>query len=285
MTAMDDPGPLGVIAGGGALPRRLLSACDAAGRAVFVVGFEGQTDPETWDGRPYLLTRPGAAGRIIGALRAHGVRELVLIGSLRRPGLAALRPDWRAARFLAQIGLRALGDDGLLKAVRAELEAEGFTVCGVQDFVTGLLAHEGALGRLKPKRRTLPDITRGIAVARELGRLDVGQAVVVRGGVVLGVEGTEGTDALIRRCAGYGERTEGQSGVLVKLCKPQQDRALDLPAIGPDTVQACAQAGLAGIAVLAGRTLVIDAPQTAALADRLGLFVVALSPEPEDGAP
>lgn len=268
--------PLGIIAGGGDLPRRLLAACDAAGRDVFIIGFEGQTDPALMQGRSYMMTRLGAAGRVIETFRAHGVRDLVLIGSIRRPGLAELRPDLRAARFFARVGLRALGDDGLLKALRAELEAEGFVIHGIQDFVDDLLMQEGPLGRLKPKKRDLADMERGLIVSRELGRLDVGQSVIVREGIVLGVEAAEGTDELIRRCGAYGTRS-GRSGVLVKTCKPQQDRSLDLPTIGPRTVHLCAEAGLAGISVQAGHALLLDPQETAEVADRSGLFVIGVA--------
>lgn len=265
-------GTMGVIAGGGALPLRLLKACDSAGQDVFVVGFEGQTDPEILEGRNFMLTRLGAAGQIIDALRNHNVRDLVLIGSIRRPSLAELKPDWRTAQFFASIAFKALGDDGLLRALRAELEAEGFAVRGVHEFITDLLAPEGPMGRHKPKSGDWADIERGLEASQQLGRLDIGQSVVVQEGLILGVEGAEGTDELIRRCAAY--KREGRGPILVKTCKPQQDRDLDLPTIGPETVIACAEAGFSGIVVQAGGSLVIDHVSVGALADKYRLFVI-----------
>ncbi len=265
---------LGVIAGGGKLPERLLSACDRTGQDVFVVGFDGQTDPGILENRNHMMTRIGAAGKIISTLKNHNVRDLVLIGSIRRPSLAELKPDLRTARFFASVALKALGDDGLLRALRHELEGEGFTIHGVQDFVADLLAPEGPVGRYKPKKQDWPDIERGVEASQMLGQLDVGQSVIVQEGIILGVEAAEGTDELIRRCSAYKRR--GRGAILVKSCKPQQDRSFDLPTIGPDTVQACAMAGMAGIVMQARRSLLVDPEKVAALADKYKIFVLGL---------
>ncbi len=268
---------LGVIAGGGDLPARLLAACDHAGIETFVVGFEGQTDKSIYQDRQYMCSRIGAAGTIINTLKNHEIRDLVLIGAIRRPTLMDLKPDLRTARFFARVSLRALGDDGLLKALRGELERDGFRIHGIQKFADDLLAAEGTLGRYKPARHDWADIRRGIDVLRALGDSDVGQSIVVQDGVVLGIEATEGTDELIRRCGGY--RKKGHSGVLVKLAKPGQDESLDLPTIGPETVHLSAEAGLVGIAIEAGRGLIVAPEETAELANRYKIFVAAITPE------
>ena len=218
--------------------------------------------------------RLGAAGDSLARLRDAGVRNLVMAGRIRRPGLSELRPDARAARLFARIGLRSLGDDGLLRAVARELEQEGFRILGVQEVLGGLLTPAGVLGRHRPDARAEEDIARGIEVARTLGRLDVGQAAVVQQGLVLGVEGIEGTDGLLARCGAL--KRDGVGGVLVKAAKPQQDRRLDLPAVGPDTVEGAAAAGLRGIAAEAGGTLLLDREAVIAAADRLGVFVVGV---------
>jgi|JI10StandDraft_1071094.scaffolds.fasta_scaffold244696_2 DUF1009 family protein len=267
---------LGVIAGAGGLPARLLAACDHAGIDVFVVGFEGQTDKSIYEGRQYMNTRIGAAGTIMNTLKTHDMRDLVMIGAIRRPTLMDLKPDLRTARFFAKVSLRALGDDGLLKAMRKELEAEGFRVHGVQAFAHDLLAAEGTVGRFKPARHDWPDVKRGIDVLRALGTVDVGQSIVIQDGVVLGIEAAEGTDELIRRCAAY-KRKGGNSGILVKLAKPGQDESLDLPTIGPDTVRLCAETGLVGIVVEAGRSLIVDPEDVASLANRHRMFVIAIN--------
>ncbi|WP_448187398.1 LpxI family protein [Azospirillum sp. sgz301742] len=265
---------LGILAGGGEIPARLATAVRGAGREVFVVAFEGQTDPVTVQGFPHLWSRLGAAGSIIERLRAEGVGDLVFAGPVRRPSLSELMPDWRTTRFFMRVGTRALGDDGLLRAVARELEDEGFRVVGLHDFLGELLTVPGPAGTLLPDEQAQADIARGVEVALGLGRLDVGQGCVVQQGIVLAVEAIEGTDAMLERAATL--RRPGGGGVLVKVRKPQQDGRLDLPTIGTTTVEKAAAAGLAGIAVQAGGSLTVDRAAVGELADRLGLFVLGI---------
>ncbi len=266
---------LGVLAGSGELPLRLIDACRAADRPVFVLALEGAANPQDFAGVPHASVRLGAGAEALRLLRDNGVEELVMAGPVRRPTLTSIRPDWRAAKFLARIGLRALGDDGLLSAIIKEFELEGFRVVGVHDLLGSLLAPAGPLGAIAPDAQATADIERGLEVARALGAVDVGQAVVVQQGIVLGLEAAEGTDALIERAGRL--QGEGPGGVLVKTAKPGQERRADLPTVGVATVQACARAGLRGIAVEAGMALVIDRPAVAAAADRAGLFVVGIT--------
>src|SRR5580704_13122005 len=167
-------GPLGIVAGSGALPRRLIESCRAAGHEVFVLALEGEAEPATVDGVPHAWCRIGAAARGFDLLRANAVTELVLAGAVRRPSLSALRPDWRAAKFFARVGYRALGDDGLLSAVIKELEREGFRVVGADTILGRVLAPVGPLGRLVPDAQADADIAHGLGVARALGALDIG---------------------------------------------------------------------------------------------------------------
>lgn len=270
------PDKLGILAGGGALPGHAIAACRAEGRPFFVLGFEGETDAETLRDAPHAVVRLGAAGTALDLLRAQHVVEIVMAGRIRRPSWSSLRPDWRGVQLLTRIGARAAGDDGLLGAVVFELEREGFRVVGIDQVLTSLLAPAGVLGRHAPDATAEGDIAAGIRVAHALGRLDVGQGVVVQGGVILAVEAIEGTDAMIDRAAGL--RLEPKGGVLVKMKKPQQERRVDLPTIGPTTVDKAAAAGLTGIAVEAGGALVIDRAAMVARADAAGLFVVGVQP-------
>src|SRR5205823_3459645 len=209
-----------------------------------------------------------------GLLRANAVGELVLAGGVRRPSLAALRPDWQAAKILARIGYRALGDDGLLTAIIKELEREGFRVIGADQLLDEAALPEGPLGRVRPDPDAEADIAHGMRVARAIGALDIGQAVVVQQGFILGVEAVEGTDGLLRRCASL--RRDGPGGVLVKAEKPGQEKRADRPVIGPQTVILAAESGLRGIAAEAGATLVLDRDKVIRLADALGVFVVGI---------
>ncbi len=265
---------LGIVAGGGELPGLVAAACRADGRPFHILALSGHADPAVIGDAPQDWIRLGEAGTGFDLLRRAGVVDVVMIGPVRRPTLSELAPDLRTARFFARVGLKALGDDGLLRAVVAEMEQEGFRVVGVDEVLAGSLAVGGIYGRHQPDDQGEADIQRGVEVVRGLGALDVGQAVVVQQGLVLGVEAIEGTDSLLARCAGLAR--QGPGGVLVKIRKPGQDRRVDLPTIGTTTVAAAAAAGLRGIAVEAGGTLVLGRDKVAAEADRLGLFVTAV---------
>jgi hypothetical protein len=259
------------------LPGRLIEACRAARREFFVIALEGQANPETVQDAPHQWVRLGAAGTIIDLLKKEKVGEVVLAGQVRRPSLAELRPDLRASKLLLKFGAAAaIGDGSLLTAVAQELEKEEFQVVGAHQILDTLLAPEGVQGKLGPDQVALANIQRGMAVAHGLGALDVGQAVIVQEGIVLCVEAVEGTDALIERSRAL--RREGAGGVLVKAKKPGQDDRLDLPAIGPRTVELAARAGLCGIAVEAGGTLLIDRDRLISDADAAGIFVIGIDP-------
>lgn len=273
------PGRLGLIAGRGDLPARLLEACRRRGRDVFVVALEGQAAPTLTDGVPHAWARVGAAGLIISLLRDAGVEELVLAGKVERPSLAELRPDWRALKFLAGRGGRLGGDDELLRAIIETIEREvGLRVLPPDALLEELPAPRGRLGRAGPDGEDERDIALGLEAARRLGALDIGQAVVVQQGLVLAVEAAEGTDRLIARAGEL--RRAGRGPVLVKLRKPQQDGRADPPVVGPETVRQAAAAGFAGIAVEAGGTLIVDRDETVRAADAAGLFLIGIDAAP-----
>ncbi|MEM7225864.1 MAG: UDP-2,3-diacylglucosamine diphosphatase LpxI [Pseudomonadota bacterium] len=268
---------LGILAGSGTLPRRLAELCRQDGQEVFLLAFEGQTDPQTVEGLEHAWIRLGAAAEGVRRLKEAGVGRLVMAGPIKRPSLGALRPDWRTAKWIAKVGSRALGDDGLLRSIIGELESEGFEVVGLDQLFDHFLAQAKTYGRHVPDSDAQRDIERGLAVARALGSADVGQAVIVQQGIVLALEAIEGTDAMVARAGDL--RREGPGGVLVKLKKPGQERRADLPTIGVQTVRGAAAAGLRGIAVEAGQTLVIDAEAVTAAADEAGMFLVGLALE------
>lgn len=265
---------LGIIAGKGDLPVLILDAARAEGRPVFVLALDGQTAGALVAGTDHAWIPLGAVGRGIEALKAAEVAEVVFAGGVRRPSLLKLGLDGRAARLLAKVGKAALGDNRVLSVLINELEGEGFKVVGADDILGGLLAGEGPVGRHHPDALAEADIARGVEIARALGGLDVGQAVIVQQGLVLGVEAIEGTDALIARAGALGR--EGPGGVLIKIKKPGQEHRADLPTVGPATVEACRRAGLRGIAVEAGATLLIGREAAVAAADAGGLFLTGI---------
>jgi DUF1009 family protein len=255
------------------LPAQVAAGALAQGAHVFVVAFEGETDPDLVRELPHRWVPLGAVGQTIDALRAAQVDDVVLIGPVRRPALASL--DRRGMQLLARLGLRRHGDDQLLRLIVEELEREGFRVIGADTLIEDVLAPEGPMTVLVPDSEAMRDIALGVVVARRLGDLDIGQAAIVQQGLVLGVEAAEGTDALIARCAAL--QRAGRGGILVKVKKPAQERRADLPTIGPTTVRRAAEAGIAGIAVQAGHCLVVGRAEVIALADRAGLFVVGVA--------
>jgi DUF1009 family protein len=272
------PTSVGLIAGGGDIPRQVAIACRQAGRPVFIVALEGQAEKGMVEGFPHAWVRLGRAADAIDRLKSAGAVEVCMVGPVKRPSLAELMPDWRTARYLARLGFASLGDDALLSAIGQVLEEEGFTLVGAQDLLRGLAAPVGVLTRAVPDAMAEADLRRGLEVARAIGALDVAQGAGVQQGVVLAVEAAEGTDAMLERCAGL--RRAGPGGVLVKARKPQQDVRLDLPTIGPTTIERAAAAGLRGIAVEADGALITDRPTLVETADRLGLFVVCLKGDP-----
>ncbi len=270
--------PLAIIAGGGLLPCALAEAAAAQGRTVHVLGIRGEADagisrfPHTW-------LKWGEIGKLFATLEDRGCRDLVIIGSVTRPDLANVKFDFGAVKnlpFLLSLGVG--GDDHVLSSVVRFLEGKGYRVYGAGEVAPELLATEGPLSARAPSPDDQADIEIGFRVVSALGRFDVGQAAVVVKGRVLAVEAAEGTDAMLGRCAdlrkGSAGRRRGLAGVLVKTPKPGQEERVDLPTIGPDTVELAARAGLAGLAVATGLVLIADRAATIAAADAHGLFLV-----------
>lgn len=269
--------PLGVIAGGGALPLRVVQAAAALGRPVHIVVLEGHGDPAAYAGLSHVTLRWGLAAQMLSWLKQHGVREVVLAGNVARPSLLSLRPDAASMKLLGRIGRAAFnGDDSILRAVMKVLGEEGFEVVGAQALLAGLLPEAALLAGPMPDDVARADIARGLAVCHALGAVDVGQAVVVQQGLVLGAEAIEGTDALILR-AGALQR-EGPAPILVKAPKPAQSTLADLPTIGPQTIASARAAGLRGLAFQAGGTILLDRNTTIAAAEAAGIFLLAFNP-------
>lgn len=264
-----------IVAGGGTAPQTVIDICRQQGRDFYLVCLEGQADPKLGEGLPHVWLPMGAGSKLKALVEERQIKELVMIGRVRRPSLFELKPDWLALKTVTKIGINMVGDDALLKGVGKAMEEEiGVRVIGAQEIFAGLLTPAGCLGRVHPDAQAEADIKRGAAVAAALGTVDVGQSVVVQQGLVLGVEAIEGTDALIARTRPL--RREGLGGVLVKLAKPQQDNRYDLPTIGPETVRNAHQAGLRGIAIEAGRSFLVERETTLQLADELGLFIYGI---------
>ncbi|MGB0551121.1 MAG: LpxI family protein [Alphaproteobacteria bacterium] len=275
---------LGILAGGGELPGRIIEACKTRGRDFYVIAIEGQADAAVIGDNPHTWIRLGAAQMALEVARREDFNEIVMVGPVNRPSIAALRPDLLAAKVLARAGASSvMGDDGLLKAVIAQIEEFGFNVIGPDTFLKEGPDRAGVLGKYSPDIPARTDIERGIHILNTLGPVDVGQAVIVQDNIVIAVEAVEGTDAMIDRSGDL--RRDGPGGVLIKLPKPGQEKRADMPTVGPRTIERMHAAGLRGVAFEASNTLLIDRDATIALADQHGLFVLALdlrewAPEP-----
>ena len=267
---------LGIIAGGGDLPAHLIARCKVLNIEPYIIAFNGQTNSEILDDElTHLWVGLGCAGKIINFFKSHDVHDLVMIGGVHRPSFSEIRPDFKGIQILSRIGFRALGDDGLLDALKNELELEGFNLHGFYDFCDKFLVSEGLLGVCSPNQNDQVTIDLGLRISQEIGALDIGQSVVVQQGLVIGVEGVEGTDALIQRCAPLLKK--GRGGILVKTCKPQQDSRLDMPVIGETTIKMAHDHGLVGVVLHTGKMIVVDPKNVAKCADQHNIFVLGTS--------
>ena len=267
---------LGIIAGAGALPGQIISACRDSGREYHVLAFEGSADSQSFTDTPVSWIRMSNLTNALQEARKVGVEELVLVGQIPRPSILELMRDRRSANFIARVGKRILGDDDILSAVVHELEnTEGFRVIAPEAILEEILAQPGLYGKIQPDDNDMKDIRRGLKIVHELGRFDIGQAVVIQNGFILGLEAAEGTDRLIGRCAEL-LRPEIGGGVLVKAAKPDQNHRVDLPAVGVTTVHAVAAAGLKGIAVEEGRTLLVEKDAMIEAANISNIFIYGI---------
>lgn len=268
------------------MPVEIIKSCRARGIEVYVAGllpwadeavFNGGyalPDGTVLEGVAHTMARLGEVGKMMKFFKSHGVTELVLAGGIKRPSLKELIPDFEAVKMLAKIALKKQSDDGLFRSVIREIEARGFHILGIEEVVPEMMFHEGVYGRIKPSSDDMDDIRRGIEVARALGAVDVGQAVVVQEGIVLAVEAVEGTDAMLSRAAIL--RKPGKAPVMVKIKKPGQDTRVDMPAIGIQTVEQLKKYGMGGIAVEAGGILVIEREKAVEMANEAGIFIIGM---------
>lgn len=273
---MTDWKKLGVIAGAGALPIEIASACSKSGTDFHVIRLAGVANEalSAFPGSDFAI---GEAGAMLDGLKAAGCDAIVFAGVVRRPDFSKLKVDWRGAKLLPKvIAAAAKGDGHILDVLASTVEAEGFALVGADSVVKGLTAPPGPLGKHKPSDQNLADIKKAAQLIAALGDYDVGQGAVIANGLVLAIEAAEGTDEMLHRCAALPNGVS-KGGVLTKRPKPNQELRIDLPAIGPETIKHAANAGLAGVAVESGHALVLDKSEVIALADAAGLFVYGFS--------
>jgi hypothetical protein len=266
------------------MPIAVAKAARKSGQTVHIVAIQDVASKEVEE-FPHTWVTVGELGRVLKLLKEKKVRQLVIVGVMRRPDFSSIRFDLGAlANLPAILNLTVGGDNSILSAIVNFFDGKGFEVVGAQDIARDLLVGSGPIGKHRPSKKNLKDIELGIKVVMTLGALDVGQGAVVASQYVLAVEAAEGTDQMLARCKDLrqkGSDKKGkQNGILIKCAKPGQERRIDLPTVGPQTVRGVIEAGLAGIALAANNVLVMDREELIQLADEAGIFIIGVEANP-----
>jgi hypothetical protein len=279
--AVPGHGSVAIICGGGSFPGAVAEGVTRRGRRPVMFAVRGWADPSVVERYAHHWIALGQAGRFFRLARAEGCNEMLFIGTLLRPPLGQIRLDWQTIRMMPRLARSFRGGDNqLLSGIAGLAEDAGLRVIGVQEVAPEILIPEGTLGGGQPSERDRADIARGLALIAAMGPFDIGQAAVVADNNIVAVEAAEGTDNLLGRIVELRQQkrvtTPVGVGVLVKAPKAGQDRRFDLPSIGPRTIENVARAGLAGIAVVAGSTIVAEPALVVAAADKAKIFVVGV---------
>ena len=263
---------LGVIAGAGQFPSMVVQSAASQGFRIALAGFKGHTDPAlAQEAHTSVLLHVGQLGKLLDFFKINNVSQVVFAGSINKPRALDIRPDFRAAKVLWR--MRGKGDDALLRGVIAELEAEGFRVRQAASILPQLLAPEGVVSKRAPTTEEWEDLRLAWGVAAQIGRLDIGQCVVLKRGVIAAVEALEGTDAAIAR----GTELAGAGCVVLKRCKPGQDERVDLPAIGLETIRGLVRGKASCLGYEAGKSLFFDFDKSIALAAEHKICIVGVT--------
>lgn len=277
-------GRLAIIAGYGQLPLDVAIAAQDASENPFIFALQMESDQD-WSNFDHIKISIGDFAVLKRNIQQYGIDRIVMAGGVKhRPQITQIKPTLNTLFALPDMIKKVLsgGDDAVLRAVIKVIESQGCVVVGAHQIVPNLLAQEGAIGVIKANAEDQLDINKAAAAAVKIGELDIGQGAVAVGGRVIALEGLEGTDAMLERVAHLrqnGRLAKHKRGVLIKLCKPQQDMRADLPTIGPQSVLNAHAAGLAGIVVEAGRSLILERDKVINLADELNLFVMGITQE------
>ena len=268
-------GRIGLIAGNGRFPIIFADNARKLGLHVSAVAHEGETEPELERHVDRIhWIKIGQLNKLIKAFKDDGIQQAVMLGGIKKTHVfSTVRPDFRTLALATRLVLWK--DDDILREFAAELEREGIAICESTFGLEGILVEEGPVTSRQPTKKEWDDIRYGWDVAQEIGRLDIGQCVVIKDRVVVAVEAVEGTDGAIKR----GGELAREGAVVVKRCKPQQDLRFDLPAIGPRTIEVMGAVKAAVLAVEAGRTVMLDRDIVIQKAQESGIAVIGIAAE------
>ena len=267
---------IAIIAGRGDLPKMLIKKCQEENREFFLVLIKGEESNKDFVKFEHTEINFGEISKILAILKEQKVKELVFVGGVSKPSMSGIKVDKKGAVLLSKIvGNKFFGDNNLLSTIINFFEKEGFKVVGADEVIDDLVAKKGVLGKVKPSAKNNKDIEMGVNALKLMSDLDIGQALAVQQGQIIGVEAIEGTDALINRCTKL-QFPKGERAVLVKMKKQNQSTKIDLPAFGIETVNNLAKAGFAGVALQAGYCLIINQKEVLKAADAKGIFILGI---------
>lgn len=269
---------IGIIAGNGDYPLHVINVCVQQNRTVYILALKGQCTIDFPAYYPILWCNFGEIGKTLAFFKKHKVHEIIFAGNVTRPSLSQITPDLEGIKWLAKLAphMKA-GDDQLLSALGRQFENAGFKLLGSHDLLQDeLFFPTGTATLVQPDKSTWDDIKRGAQILNTLSQHDIGQAVIVQQGLVLGIEAIEGTEELIRRCKNLAR--PGAAGVMIKMAKTQQSLVLDLPTIGPDTIQQLHDSGFAGLAIESNKVQILNKQTAVDKANELGLFIEVFDP-------
>jgi hypothetical protein len=262
---------LGLIAGNGSLPDRIIESCLAKNQPIFVISITDE-QPKLINKTLNIKLNIASVGKAIKFLKNNDVKDIIFAGGLSRPKLKELRPDATGIRLLSKITKAKFnGDNQLLSTIVNFFEGEGFNALGADEVLQDLVTPQGILGTVKPSKAQMCDVEMGIKIAQSIGNLDIGQSIIVQDNTVIGVEAIEGTDNLMIRCKNLQFNNKG--GILVKVKKPNQDRRIDLPTIGINTIITAFDNNLSGIVIESGNSIILDKQTLVETANDNNIFI------------
>ena len=262
---------LAIIAGNGNIPFYLLDECEKKGRDYCLIIIEGHGKELADKYKVDFTVSLSKMGKAIKFVKGLEIKDILMVGGIDRPSLKNIIPDLWTAKFLAKIGSNISGDNSILSNLTKSLEKEGFNIIAPENIIPSLLCPTGLLGKHKPNKDNKRDILDGFKIAKILGLNDIGQSLVIENGLILAVEAAEGTDSMISRTASI--KKEEKGGVFIKIIKPQQDKRIDRPVIGINTLKAVKDAGLDGVAIESKEILIINFNEVISYANNEGLFI------------
>jgi DUF1009 family protein len=266
---------LGIIAGAGYLPKHVYTACKEQGVECVVLALEGETSFELFHGVQLEKFKVYRISKILKKMHEEGVTHVTLAGRVKRAEISRLLMDLKGAKLFAMLVAKGMSDNSLLQTVMHFIEGEGFEIIAPDEIAQDVIVHKGVLTKVKPDKQAEVDIKSGMKILTGIADYDVGQSLVIQNGLVLGVEAAEGTDELVKRCGSI-KQTDEAGPILLKICKPNQDKRVDLPCIGTDTVEMAHQYGLRGIAVEADTSLILDQINAIKLANKYKIFIIGV---------